>query len=206
MKETTKSIHRRLHDVRFANTYFRGSGIDIGSGQDSLGKYVQQFPMISSLMSWDLENGDATTLTSLSDEIFDFVHSSHCLEHLTDPQLALQNWIRVCKPGGHILVTIPDEDLYEQGKYPSIFTDAHITSWTISKNQSWSPVSWNVFDLLNAFRSQIEILKVELINSMYIYDSTLLDQTLHNDSECAIEFIIRKRPLREIIRKGRYPE
>lgn len=206
MKETTRSVHRRLHDARFVNTYFKGSGIDIGAGQDSLGKYMQQFPLISNLMPWDLENGDATTLNTVADETFNFVHSSHCLEHLTDPHLAFQNWIRVCKPGGHLVITIPDEDLYEQGRYPSVFTDAHITSWTISKNQSWSPISRNVFDLLNSFRSQIEILKVELINGMYMYDSTLFDQTLYGESECAIEIIVRKRPLTEIIRKGRYPE
>jgi SAM-dependent methyltransferase len=206
MKETTKAITRRLHDARFVSTYFKGSGIDIGAGADSLGNYIQQFPLISFLRPWDVHDGDGSRLDSIPDQTYDFVYSSHCLEHLSDPYQAYQNWIRVCKPGGHIIVTMPDEDLYEQGKYPSVFTTEHRTSWTIAKQQSWCPTSINVFDFLNSFRSQIEVLKVELINGMYMYNSRRFDQTSEGNSECAIEMIVRRRTQSEIDQKGRYPQ
>jgi SAM-dependent methyltransferase len=205
MDETSKSTIRRLHDSRYANTYFKGNGIDIGAGDDSLGKYKNQFPLITSIKAWDLEDGDAQYMSSVKDETYDFVHSSHCLEHLVDPIISFSNWIRICKPGGHIVTCIPDEDIYEQGVFPSTFNTDHKTSWTIAKEKSWSSASINVFDLLNQFKSQIEILKVELINSSFIYNEQRYDQTRYGISECAIEFIVRKRPLIEINRLGRYP-
>lgn len=204
MNETSKSVIRRLHNARFVNTYFQGDGIDIGAGKDSLSRYLRQFPLIKSLRSWDLPDGDAVHMNSVDNEKYDFVHSSHCLEHLSNPKLAFSNWLRICKMGGYLIITVPDEDLYEQGYYPSIFTREHLTSWTISKESSWSPTSINVFDFLNNFRPTIEILKVELINSVYMYDKEPYDQSLYEMSECAIEIVVRKRTLKEIAKKGRY--
>jgi SAM-dependent methyltransferase len=204
MDETSKSTIRRLHDIRYANTYFVGNGIDIGAGADSLGKYKKQFPLINEVRAWDIDDGDAQFMESIENDTYDFVHSSHCLEHLYDPIVSFGNWIRICKPGGHIITCVPDEDLYEQGIFPSTFNFDHKTTWTITKRKSWSPVSINLFDLLTHFSSQIEILKVELINGSFIYDSIRYDQTRYI-SECAIEFIIRKKLPIEIQRFGRYP-
>lgn len=205
MQETSKALIRRLHDVRFANTYFKGSGVDIGCGDDPISKYAQQFPLMTALKPWDLADGDAQLMTSAADNSYDFVHSSHCLEHLHDPYEAFDNWIRICKPGGHIITTIPDEDLYEQGEWPSTHNPDHKTSWTISKETSWSPVSINLLEFLYQFKDQIEVLKVELINSSFIYDVGRFDQTYHSISECAIEFIVRKRTISEIEKYGRIP-
>lgn len=205
MKETSKAVFRRLFDARFVHTYFVGQGIDIGSGSDSLNQYVQKFPLITSIRSWDLPDGDAVYMAGIPDESMDFVHSSHCLEHLTDPYKAFQNWLRICKPSGHLIVTIPDEDLYEQGRSPSVFTTEHRTTWTIGKNHSWSPTSVNLIEFLYKFLSQIEIVKIELINNIYSYNSEVQDQTLHSLSESAIEFIVRKRTDQEIEKRGRYP-
>ena len=55
---------------------------------------------MKSCRSWDLPDGDAQYMASIEDGLFDFVHSSHCLEHMQDPQTALANWIRILKPGG----------------------------------------------------------------------------------------------------------
>jgi SAM-dependent methyltransferase len=144
-------------------------------------------------------------MASAKDNSFNFVHSSHCLEHLHDPYEAFDNWIRICKPGGHIITTIPDEDLYEQGVWPSNHNPDHKTSWTISKDSSWSPVSINLLEFLYQYKDKIEILKVELVNSAFIYGVERFDQTYHHISECAIEFIVRKRTDEEIARKGRLP-
>ena len=167
MQETSKALIRRLHDIRFANTYFKGNGIDIGAGDDPLTKYKQQFPLLTGVKEWDREDGDAQFMESVANDTFDFVHSSHCLEHLVDPYEGFENWIRITKPGGHIITTIPDEDLYEQGVFPSTFNPDHKTTWTINKETSWSPVSINLLEFLYQFKSTIEILKVELVNASY---------------------------------------
>jgi len=58
-------------------------------------------------------------LAKHADGSFDFLHSSHCLEHVREPATALRNWIRVVRKFGHIVVMVPDEDMYEQGVWPS---------------------------------------------------------------------------------------
>lgn len=206
MNETSKALIRRLQDSRFVSAYFKGDGIDIGAGPDPLIKYGQQFPGMASLKVWDMPDGDAQKMENVTDDTFDFVHSSHCLEHLHDPYEAFENWIRICKPGGHIITTIPDEDLYEQGVWPSNHNPDHKTSWTILKGESWSPASISLIEFLYQFRDKIEVLKVELINGSFLYQTQRFDQTYHSISECAIEFIVRKRPTEEIERKGRLPK
>ena len=73
------------------------------------------------------------------------------------------------------------------------------------KGESWSPVSINLIEFLYQFRDKIEVLKAELINGTFIYNVQRFDQTYHSISECAIEFIVRKRPTEELARKGRLP-
>lgn len=58
----------------------------------------------------------------MSDGKYDYVHSSHCLEHLIDPREGLPYWLREVRPGAYLIVTFPDEDLYEQGIFPRTFT------------------------------------------------------------------------------------
>ena len=205
MHETSKALIRRLNDVRYANRYFVGSGVDIGCGDDPLSKYSEQFPLMTALRPWDTPDGDAQFMAGVADNTFDFVHSSHCLEHLDDPFEAFTNWVRITKPGGYIVVTIPDEDRYEQGYWPSVFNRWHKTSWTIAKDESWSPGSNNLLAMLFAFAEHVETLKVELIDAAFKYTEPRHDQTLHGISECAIEFIVRKRTDQEKAQRGRLP-
>lgn len=45
---------------------------------------------------------------AIEDDTFDFVFTSHLLEHLPDPRAAIREWLRVVKPGGHVCIIIPD--------------------------------------------------------------------------------------------------
>jgi SAM-dependent methyltransferase len=191
--ETSKSLIRRSFDRRFATRWLVGSGIDIGAGNDSLGAYASMFPLIKSVLAWDIPNGDATLMKNVPDENFDFVNSSHCLEHLIDPSLALINWIRICKPDGHLLLIVPDEDLYEQGVWPSTYNADHKWSFTIGKTNSWSPKSINVIDFLRPFCHKVDILKIELLDSGYFYGIARIDQTQKIMGESAIEIILRRK-------------
>lgn len=59
MHEASKAIARRLHTPGFATHYFVGHGLDVVSGNDSLGKYAALFPRITSVADFDLPDGDA---------------------------------------------------------------------------------------------------------------------------------------------------
>ena len=63
---------------------------------------------------------------------------------------AILEWWQLVKPGGHLILLVPDEDLYEQDIFPSRFNGDHKFTFTLSKAQSWSPVSIHVLDLVQA--------------------------------------------------------
>lgn len=64
----------------------------------------------------------------------DAVHSSHCLEHVTDPVLALKEWFRVVKIGGHMIITVPHQHLYERkSTLPSRWNREHLRFYTPAK-------------------------------------------------------------------------
>lgn len=205
MKELSKSVIRRQRDPKFTTVYFKGSGIDIGGKPDPLSIYKTFFPLITEIKVWDLEDGDAQHLEKIPDKEFDFVHSSHTLEHMIDPFEALQNWVRVTKPGGYLIVTIPDEDLYEQGIFEegNKFNRHHNRTFTIFKTESWSSRSTNVIDLVKSVSENTSVEKIELIDSGYRYNIPRFDQTRTPVSESAIEFILRRKTSLEIQQRGR---
>jgi SAM-dependent methyltransferase len=204
MKECSKSISRRLADSNFINRYFVGIGIDIGGKPDPLVLYSELFCNILNVKTWDWEDGDAQYLATVEDDEFDFVHSSHCLEHIVDPTVGLSSWLRVVKPGGYLIVTVPDEDLYEQGVFPSTFNRDHKWTFTIWKSHSWSDRSINIIDLIKELGESAELVRVEQLSATYRFNLPRYDQTLTPVGECGVEFVIRKRPQSEIDMGGRY--
>lgn len=116
----------------------RGKGIDIGCGPD---------PVTPDARRFDIEHGDANVISQYVKEQFDFVYSSHCLEHMYNPKATILDWWKLVKPGGYLFVLVPDEDLYEQGVFPSRFNHDHKATFTIAKANSWSPVSHNMLEL-----------------------------------------------------------
>ena len=120
----------------------KGKGIDIGCGDDPITDDCQRF---------DIGDGDANEITTFVKDVnsYDYVVSFHCLEHMFSPEKTIQNWWQLVKPGGVMIIVVPDEDLYEQGYWPSIFNSDHKATFTLSKQYSWSTVSYNLFDLAN---------------------------------------------------------
>lgn len=205
MKECSKSIMRRMHEPNFSNRYFVGSGLDVGGGPDPLGLYVELFPRMKGVKVWDKEDGDAQTLDGIADDQFDFVHSSHCLEHLENPAEGLKNWFRAVKPGGHLIITVPDEDMYEQGQFPSTWNGDHKFTFTISKGKSWSSKSLNLLDLTAELGDSAELIKLQKLDESYRYTLPRFDQTLTPIGECGIEIVLRKRTAQELADGGRKP-
>jgi SAM-dependent methyltransferase len=197
MKECSKSIVRRMSDSNFIRKYFVGNGIDIGGKPDPLSLYKEFFPLATSIKTFDLEDGDAEFLNNLDSNLFDFVHSSHCLEHLNDPRAGFARWFEVVKPGGYLIITVPEEDLYEQGNFPSSFNKDHKWTFTIYKDRSWSKKSVNLVELAISLGEMAEIIKIEKLDSTYRYSFPHFDQTLTPIAESSIELVIRKRTIQE---------
>ncbi len=195
MWEQSKAAKRRYNLGAFHQRYFVGHGIDIGGKPDPLSQYIGIFPLLQSVKVWDLDDGDAQFLEGVPDQAFNFVHSSHCLEHLHDPIQGLENWIRVTKTGGHLIITVPDEDMYELGHFPSRFNGDHKWTFTIFKEQSWSPRSINILELVAHFAGQCEVEKVEVIRDFFhpILVEKNIDQTMTPVTESSIELILRKK-------------
>ena len=206
MFETSKALMRRLHDSRFASRFFVGDGIDIGGGDDVLGQYSELFPLMRSCRRWDLKDGDAQQLASVPDASLDFAHASHILEHMHDPREALKHWLRVLRPGGHLVGMVPDEDLYEQGVFPSSFNPDHKWTFTMHKAASWSPKSVNLMALLGEFAGVAQTVKVEQLDATHRFSLARFDQTQTPVGECALEFVLRKLHPVELRRRGRYPD
>lgn len=204
MKECSKSIQRRLSDSNFLRRYFVGNGIDIGGKPDPLYLYKEFFPLVKHIKTWDWEDGDAQFLAGIDDGSLDFVHSSHCLEHLVDPFEGVRNWLRVIREGGYLVITVPDEDLYEQGVFPSTFNRDHKWTFTTFKTKSWSERSINLLDMVRDLGQSVDVVKIEQLSANYRFELPRFDQTLTPVAECGIELVIRKRAAAEIEVGGRW--
>jgi len=52
---------------------------------------------------------EATNLRNIADESYDFVLSCHSLEHVANPLKAIEEWKRVLKPNGYLVIVLPDK-------------------------------------------------------------------------------------------------
>lgn len=118
--KTKKFIGNKL------SRYLVGKGIDIGCGNDVICANAEPFDKI---------HGDANNILKYKlERDYDFVYSSHSLEHMQDPYKCIVEWFRLLKPGGHLIITVPDAKLYEQGMFPKGFNRDHKWMFTLDKN------------------------------------------------------------------------
>lgn len=106
---------RKAHGKRlvtgFYKQYMSGRGLDIGF----LGYLDGVVPILPDAIGVDLNypGYDGKTLP-FPDNSQDYVFSSHVLEHIPDYTWNLRDWYRVVKPGGHIVIVVPHQHLYEK--------------------------------------------------------------------------------------------
>lgn len=96
------------HCIPFAKHFCKGNGIDIGGTPD--------WHLPGSLpVNIDLDNvEDAHSLPkNQSDEFgqWDYIFSSHCLEHLPDYVFALKEWQAAIRPGGQLFLYLPHPEM-----------------------------------------------------------------------------------------------
>jgi SAM-dependent methyltransferase len=53
---------------------------------------------------------EAADLSVIPSEAYDFLLSSHTLEHTANPIKAVLEWIRIVRPGGLLLIVLPDKE------------------------------------------------------------------------------------------------
>jgi len=158
MNEANKT--NKVRGEEFIKKYLVGNVIDIGAGNDLVSINAERF---------DLEEGDANYITKFRNiNSYDAVHASHCLEHMHEPKQAILEWWNLIKPGGYLVVVVPEEDLYEQGFWPSRFNSDHKATFTLKKEKSWSPVSYNLLDLVTSLPHS-DIISVETHDTNYDY-------------------------------------
>ena len=110
MSETRKAKPRREREGFFSR-FIQGTGIEIGCGR--VGGYGIDL-VEPSAIAHDQDICDATEMTAYVDSSFDYAHASHVLEHLWDPETAIQNWMRILRTKGHLIICVPHKDLYER--------------------------------------------------------------------------------------------
>ena len=183
--EATK-LYKRWERNEILNRYLSGRVLDVGCGDSRIR---------DTAVGFDKQQGDGQLLAGVPNESYDTVFSSHFLEHIPNPLEGLLNQWRVLKPGGYLIIYVPDEDLYEQGCWPSQGNTDHKHTFTISKDETWSPASRNITDLIQ-YLPRRKVISMRIIDTNYDYDKLTkgVDQTGYENTEAAIEVIIQKAP------------
>lgn len=175
--ETSKARHRRIGEG-FFDQYCRGRGLDIGFGGDLL---------TADCEGWDYEHGDAQYLKGAPDSAYDFVYSSHTLEHMIDSEVALKNWWRVLKKGGYLILYVPHRDLYEKRReLPSRWNTDHKHFFLIDYDEP--PDTVGIIPLLQRSLSGYEVVYAKTCDAGH----TLVDPEIHSDGEYSIEVVVKK--------------
>lgn len=196
MNETTKAMRRRNADMSFPwNQIFQGALLDVGSGDDPLD--------LPNCIHLDLPDRGGDNLGKFYPaETFHCIHGSQVLEHMLDPVVALKSWIKCLRPGGYIVATVPDFELYEHCIFPSKFNDGHCSTWSLTipnpipKQILLTPkghIHCKLPEWLDQF--QAKVLRCVLIDSNYDYSiRPPIDQTFDasKNVEAFLEMVLQK--------------
>ncbi len=176
-KETSVAKARRVKE-NFFDFYCKGNGIDIGYGGDAI---------TDNCDTWDIENGDAHYINKFISKKFNYIYSSHLLEHLENPHLALTNWWKILDTDGFLILYVPDRDLYEKKKtLPSKFSLDHKYFFTVDEDDP--PHTLGLIPLIEKCLSNYKIIYAKVCNE----GCTITDPNIHSNGEYSIEVVIKK--------------
>jgi len=177
--ETNKARPRRIRE-KFFEKYCQGKGLDVGYGGDLLAENCR---------GWDIEDGNAETLNGLKESEFDFVYSSHTLEHVEDAVSTLRVWWKVVKPGGYLILYLPERDLYERKKVlPSNWNETHKRFFLFDRDEL--PDTVGVVPLIRRSLSSYDIVEAKVCNEGY----GVPEPNKQSIGEYSIEVVIHKKP------------
>lgn len=177
MRETEKLLknYPNIKDM------IKGDVIDIGCGD---------CPVTENCDKFDVKDGDANYISRYVKKKYDVVFSSHCLEHMWNPYRTIKDWFSIVKPGGLLIVTVPDEDVYEQGVFPSRYNRDHKWTFTINKEDSWCKYSVNIDDLAKILGGEVVLIQKQ--DDGYNYNLKNVDQTSKFNAMAQNIIIVKK--------------
>src|ERR1041385_6660665 len=112
--------HQAIYDtvVRILADLPRGALLDVPAGEGALaGRLIDAgfevrccdlYPEIFRLDGVDIHHGNLDADLPFGDRSFDYVTCLEGLEHIENPQQAMREFARVLKPGGHLIVSVPN--------------------------------------------------------------------------------------------------
>jgi len=115
-----------LHSKDELIASLRGKGIEIGAlyrplvapglevtyvDEMSTADMIEKYPPLKDANPVHVDIvDDGATLRTVEDGSQDFVIASHLIEHLPNPIAGLLTWQRVLRPGGRLLLVVPDKE------------------------------------------------------------------------------------------------
>lgn len=176
--ETSKARERREQE-NFFSAFCTGRGLDIGYGGD---------PITPDCDVWDTEHGNAEILSGIPDGVYNFVYSSHTLEHLPNPTTALTNWWRVLKVGGFLILYVPHRNYYEKkGELPSRWNPDH--KFFLLPEKDDPPDTLGLKQLIEQSLQDFDVIYLKECTEGF----TIVDPAIHSDGEYSIEAVIQKK-------------
>ena len=130
----------------FARKFCVGHGLDIGCSRKEWS--------LQGSTPIDIIFDDQYHALNLPDGTFDYIFSSHCLEHLEKWTLALDLWLSRIREGGILFLYLPD---YSQEYWRPWNCDKHIHYFTSSiiidylKDRKMKNILYSGIDLNNSF-------------------------------------------------------
>lgn len=137
--------------IPFALDILSGEGLDIGCNREEW-----KFPGAQAI---DLEFEDEWDAFNLPDKKYDYIFSSHCLEHLPDWVGALDYWTTRLKTGGVMFLYLPHYSQtywrpWNNRKHINILQPEYLNDYFV--NRGFVNVITTGFDLNNAFYAVAE--------------------------------------------------
>jgi len=147
--------------------YCEGMGLDLGFGGDVVVPWAitLDLPKPYTKVGNSPQNlrGDARDLYWFRDGVFDFVFSSHLFEDFSPEEMpfVLIEWLRVIKPGGFLILFLPDEQRYR----------ASCESKQRPRNESHKVENFSLHWFLeNIFPKTIRLYTLEVVESYNVYN------------------------------------
>ena len=152
--------------------YLRGRVADIGCGSGYIVKALTSSPAVAKIYGVDFSSssikrcradvseghfltGDIYHL-ACADGVFEVVVCMETLEHLEHPAEAVQELFRVCKKGGHVIITIPNGALDEYV--------GHLNFWTQQDFRSLLPAnSATMFQYCQEGRTMLFVIEKNVV-------------------------------------------
>jgi SAM-dependent methyltransferase len=112
--------HQAIHDtvVRILEKQPRGALLDVPAGEGALAARLiaagfevhccDLYPEIFCLQDVEIHRGDLNKELPFGDLSFDYITCLEGLEHIENPQQAIREFARLLRPGGQMIVSVPN--------------------------------------------------------------------------------------------------